>query len=315
MDLAYEKAMKARYPEHTVAARASVFGVPCEMTTESAITADPVARKERFEKAWAYGGPTRMMLAYADLLVTEEANATIADFVRGKIREIVKDPKTAALLSPTDHPLGTKRICVDTDYYATFNRPNVSLVDVRSAPIEEITASGIRTTDAHYELDAIVFATGFDAMTGALLNIDILGRDGQTLRSKWQHGPLTYLGLMTAGFPNMFIMTGPGSPSVLSNMVVSIEENAEWTSACIDYVIKHRIKTIEASPEAEAKWVAHVNEVADTTLFPKANSWYTGANIPGKPRVFMPYVGGVGPYADICRNVAAKGYEGFKLVG
>jgi len=313
LDPAYEKALKARYAEHRQNARVSYFGVPCEMTMESAVTAPPEERQQRFEAAWQYGGATRILLAYGDLLANPAANDTVADFVRAKIHEIVQDPKTADLLSPKDHPLGTKRICVDTDYYKTFNRSNVTLVDVRSDPIEEITPTGLRTRNAHYELDSLVFATGFDAMTGALLNIDIRGRAGMTLRDKWAHGPVTYLGLTAAGFPNLFMMTGPGSPSVLSNMVVSIEQHVDWTVDCIQYLRSHGKHIIEATPEAEAKWVAHVNETADTTLFPKANSWYVGANIPGKPRVFMPYVGGVGPYRDICANIANKGYEGFRL--
>ena len=313
LDPVYEKSLKARYAEHRANARASVFGVPCEMTMESAVDAPAEQRNKRFAAAWDYGGATRILLAYGDLLARDESNATVAEFVRNKIRSIVKDPKVAEMLCPTDHPLGAKRICVDTDYYATYNRPNVTLVDVRKSPIEEITATGVRTKDATYELDSLIFATGFDAMTGTLLNIDIRGRGGLSLRSKWEHGPLTYLGLAIAGFPNLFIMTGPGSPSVLSNMVVSIEQHVEWATDCIDYLRRNGLKSIEATTEAEAKWVAHVNEVADTTLFPKANSWYVGANVPGKPRVFMPYVGGVGPYAEICRQVAAKGYEGFAL--
>jgi cyclohexanone monooxygenase len=313
LDREQERALKARYTEHRADARASVFGIPCEMTTELALDASPEERQQRFEAAWGYGGATRVLLAYADLLATEEANETVAEFVRNKIRSIVKDPQVAALLTPTDHPLGTKRICVDTDYYATYNRTNVTLVDVRKAPIVEITATGLRTADAHYELDTLVFATGFDAMTGALLNVDIRGRGGRALKDKWRDGPAAYLGIATAGFPNLFIMTGPGSPSVLSNMVVSIEQHVEWTADCIEYLRRKGLRTIEATPDAENHWVAHVNEVANTTLFPKANSWYIGANIPGKPRVFMPYVGGVGPYAELCRGVAQKDYEGFAL--
>ena len=313
LDPAYEKALKARYAEHRQNARVSYFGVPCEMTAESAVAAPPEQRKSKFEAAWKYGGATRMLLAYGDLLANSAANETVSEFVRGKIHEIVKDPKVAELLSPTDHPLGTKRICVDTDYYNTFNRPNVTLVDARSDPIEEITPTGIKTQNAEYELDSLVFATGFDAMTGALLNVDIRGRGGMTLRDKWAYGPVTYLGIAAAGFPNLFMMTGPGSPSVLSNMVVSIEQHVDWAVDCIRYLRMHGRRSIEATAEAETKWVAHVNEVADTTLFPKANSWYTGANIPGKPRVFMPYVGGVGPYREICANIASNGYEGFRV--
>ena len=215
------------------------------------------------------------------------------------------------MLSPTDHPIGAKRICIDTDYYETYNRDNVTLVDVRKAPIERITATGLQTRDAHYELDSIVFATGYDAMTGALLGIDITGRDGQTLAHAWQAGPKTYLGLMTAGF--LFTVTGPGSPSVLSSMIFSIEQHVEWIADCLQSMRSRSFNTIEPEAAAQDRWVAHVNEVADLTLFPLANSWYMGANIPGKPRVFMPYVGGVVPYRQKCDEVTANGYEGFRL--
>jgi cyclohexanone monooxygenase len=219
----------------------------------------------------------------------------------------------AELLTPTTYPLGTKRLCVDTDYYDTFNRDNVTLVDVRSAPIEEITPDGLRTATGRYTFDSLIFATGFDAMTGALLRIDIRGRDGIRLKDKWSAGPRTYLGLTVAGFPNLFAITGPGSPSVLSNMIVSIEQHVDWIADCMAHLRAHGRATIEATPESEDAWVDHVNEVGHMTLYPKAASWYTGANVPGKPRVFMPYVGGVGTYRLKCDDVAAKGYEGFRL--
>ncbi len=255
------------------------------------------------------------MSAYNNLALDQAANDTAANFVREKIAEIVKDPETAKLLQPNSHPIGSKRICVDTDYFATFNRPNVTLVDIKSSPIEEITENAVRTTACQYELDALVLATGFDAMTGSVAKIDIRGRDGLTLNRKWAEGPRTYLGLMSAGFPNLFIITGPGSPSVLSNMIVSIEQHVDWISDCLDYMRERELDTMEATREAEDEWVAHVNEVAYTTLYPQANSWYMGANIPGKPRIFMPYIGGVGPYRQICNEVAAKGYDGFAMTG
>ncbi|MGN6117850.1 MAG: flavin-containing monooxygenase, partial [Nitrobacter sp.] len=236
-----------------------------------------------------------------------------ADFVRGKIAEIVKDPETARLLQPSDHPIGSKRICVDTDYYATFNRPNVTLVDVKSAPIDEILPKGVRVGGKDYTIDALVLATGFDAMTGSVAKIDIRGRDGQTLNDKWAAGPRTYLGLMSEGFPNLFVITGPGSPSVLSNMIVSIEQHVDWIADCLAYMRDRGLAVMEAKKDAEDKWVDHVNEVAHGTLYPQANSWYMGANIPGKPRIFMPYIGGVGAYRQICNDVAAKGYEGFAM--
>jgi cyclohexanone monooxygenase len=313
LDPEYERDLKSRYQAYRAEARTSLFGVPWALNMQSALQVPTDERERKFEEAWEAGGATPMLTSYVDLLTNEEANAAAADFVRRKIRSIVKDPKVADLLCPTDHPLGTKRICVDTNYYATFNRPNVTLVDVRSSPIETLTKTGLKTRDAHYELDSVIFATGFDAMTGALLAIDIRGRNGASLRDKWREGPRAYLGLAVAGFPNLFTITGPGSPSVLSNVVVSIEQHVEWISDCIARLRQRGCSTIEATREAEDRWVAHVNEVANTTLFPKANSWYTGANVPGKPRVFMPYVGGVGAYREICDRVAAQGYEGFAV--
>jgi len=213
---------------------------------------------------------------------------------------------------PKNHPIGTKRICVDTDYYGTYNRENVTLVDVRTAPIGEITATGLRAGDTDYRFDAIVFATGFDAMTGALLKIDIAS-DGVTLRQAWEAGPRTYLGLMTAGFPNLFMITGPGSPSVLSNMMVSIEQHVDWITDCVAWLRSRGLDCIEATQAAQDAWVDYANEVAHKTLYPLANSWYMGVNIPGKPQVFMPYIGGVGTYHEICDEVAADGYRGFAL--
>jgi len=268
-------------------------------------------RRRIYEERWTAGG-TNFMAAFNDLVFDQRANDTAAAFVRSKIRETVHNPATAELLAPKEHPIGTKRICVDTNYYATYNRNNVRLVDVRSAPISEITVSGLRASDAEFCFDAIVFATGFDAMTGALLSIDV-EVDGQTLQQKWQAGPTTYLGLMTAGFPNMFTITGPGSPSVLSNMMVSIEQHVDWISDCLAHLSAQGFDCIEASQAAEDAWVQHGNEVAHQTLYPLANSWYMGVNIPNKPQVFMPYIGGVGTYRDICDEVAADGYRGFEL--
>jgi cyclohexanone monooxygenase len=217
------------------------------------------------------------------------------------------------MLVPQTYPLGTKRLCVDTDYYATYNRDNVTLVDVRKSPIERITPHGLATRDREYALDSLVFAIGFDAMTGALLAIDICGPAGQTLRERWAAGPRTYLGLTVAGFPNLFAITGPGSPSVLSNMIVSIEQHVDWIADCLAHLRARALTCIEATREAEDAWVDHVNAVGNATLYPRADSWYTGANIPGKPRIFTPYIGGVGAYRQTCDAVAAKGYEGFRL--
>ena len=310
-------AIKADYRERRRLARESLSGVPSShpdaLPQRSALEVAPEERARVYEHGWANGGIGGVTLAFNDIIVNAEANGTAADFVRGKIREIVHDPATAEALCPTTHPIGTKRICVDTDYYATYNRANVTLVDVRSAPIVRLTPRGIETTAAAYELDVIVFATGFDAMTGALLDVDVFGRENRSLKDRWSGGPRTYLGVATAGFPNLFIVTGPGSPSVLSNMVLSIEQHVDWIADCIGHARERGLETIEATRDAEDAWVAHVNEVAQATLFPRAGSWYMGANIPGKPRVFMPYLGGVGNYRAHCDGVAAGGYAGFAV--
>jgi cation diffusion facilitator CzcD-associated flavoprotein CzcO/acetyl esterase/lipase len=310
-------AIKADYRERRRLARESLSGVPSShpdaLPQRSALEVAPEERARVFEHGWANGGIGAVTLAFNDIITDAEANGTAADFVRDKIREIVRDPATAEALCPTTHPIGTKRICVDTDYYATYNRANVTLVDVRTAPIVRLTPRGIETTAAAYELDVIVFATGFDAMTGALLAMDVFGREGRSLKDKWSGGPRTYLGVATAGFPNLFMVTGPGSPSVLSNMVLSIEQHVDWIADCIGHVRERGLDTIEATRDAEDAWVAHVNEVAQATLFPHAGSWYMGANIPGKPRVFMPYLGGVGTYRAHCEGVAGNGYEGFSV--
>jgi cyclohexanone monooxygenase len=306
----YQREFKKRYNERRDLLRNVnfFFGNP-----RMARTTPHDERQAEYEARWQAGGPA-FLGAFGDLLIDQGANDTVADFVRGKIREIVRDPEVAERLIPQGFPLGAKRPCIDTDYFDTYNRDNVTLVDVNATPIEEITPSGIRTSAGECELDAIVFATGFDAMTGAILAIDIRGRDGLRLRDKWRAGPRAYLGVASAGFPNMFIITGPGSPSVISNMVVSIEQHVDWIGDHVEYMRGRGLKSSEADITAEDQWMVQVQEVADRSLFPRAtNSWYLGANIPGKPRVFMPYVGGVGPYRQICSDVAAKGYEGFSF--
>jgi cyclohexanone monooxygenase len=304
---------KEHFGEIKAEARASTAGLPITPTEESALACSHDERCMKFEEGWEEGG-FHLVQKYIDLLATVEANETVAEFVRTKIREIVKDAEVAEALMPRDHPLGTKRICIDSDYYDTFNRDNVKLVNIRATPIAEITPKGLRLEDGReFDVDIIVFATGFDAMTGALLGMNIRGRGGAPLADKWEAGPRTYLGLQSAGFPNLFMITGPGSPSVLSNMIVSIEQHVDWIGECMEALRERGAATIEANVDAEDAWVEHVNGVADLTLFPKANSWYLGANIPGKPRVFMPYVGGVGVYAEKCREVVANGYEGFAL--
>src|SRR4051812_9311639 len=307
-------AMKARYPEFREAQRTSGFGVPIEPATQSALEVEDDVRSGTYQSGWDAGNLVAILASYNDTLTSKDANDTAAEFVRSKIRSIVKDPEVAETLSPRSFPFGTKRPCLDTGYYDTFNKEHVSLVDIRKTPLVEITEKGVRTSEAEYEVDAIIFATGFDAMTGALLAVDIRGRDGVSLREKWGEGPRTYLGLAVAGFPNLFTITGPSSPSVLSNMIVSIEQHVDWITDCIAYMREHDIAEIDATVEAEDAWVEHVEEVGNMTLYPTADSWYMGSNVPGKPRVFMAYIGGVGVYREKCDDVAAKGYEGFALI-
>jgi len=276
----------------------------------NALAATPEERRQRFEEFWGVGG-AGFLAAWGGIITDIDVNTEAADFVREQIGRTVTDPNTAEALKPNDHPIGTKRICVDIDYFETYNRPNVTLVNLKQTPIEAITANAVRTSGATYPIDAIVFATGFDAMTGTLLAIDPKGVDGRSLKEAWAEGPKAYLGLAVAGFPNMFIITGPGSPSVLSNMINSIEQHVEWIIDCIAHMRDNRFSRIAADQETQEAWVAHVRRVADKTLFPRAASWYMGANIPGKPRVFMPYIGA--GYRQKCADAAAAGYEGFAL--
>jgi cyclohexanone monooxygenase len=314
MDRAVEAKHKSEYRARRVAAYDTPFGIAgYPPPNKSALEVTPEEREAKYESKWQEGGSISFLYSYTDLLLNKEANDTAVDFVHRKIKSIVKDPETAELLCPKDHPIGTKRLVLDTDYYPVFNMPHVKLVNARKAPIQELTETGLRTTEAEYEFDAIVFATGFDAMTGALADIDVRTTSGNVLREHWKGGPLTYLGLMVSGFPNMFVVTGPGSPGVKTQMIASIEQHVDWIADCIGHLRSHGFDRIEASPQAELDWVHHVNQVADSTLYPLANSWYMGANIPGKPRVFMPYVGGFDRYKKHCDAVAARGYEGFTL--
>jgi len=309
----YRGWFKKNYPEvRRFAREVARNGIYTPQPDRGALDDGDNERRARYEAGWQHGGVV-FMAVYNNMLLDKAANDTAADFVRDKIAEIVKDPATARLLQPNSHPIGTKRICVDTDYFATFNRPNVTLVDIKNDPIEEITASAVRVAGKDYGADALVLATGFDAMTGSVAKIEIVGRERRTLNQKWEEGPRTYLGLMSEGFPNLFIITGPGSPSVLSNMIVSIEQHVDWISDCLAYMRDNGLATMEATKPAEDKWVEHVNEVAHATLYPQAASWYMGANIPGKPRIFMPYIGGVPAYRQKCNEVAAMGYEGFTM--
>jgi acetyl esterase/lipase len=296
-------------------ARWSRGGVPLEVTDLTAAAASEEVRRARFESAWDAGELFAILGVFADQGVNKASNDVVAEMIREKIRSIVHDPETAEILCPKDHPFGTKRPCLDTNYYATYNLPHVRLIDLHKHPIATITESGIDTDDESMEFDVIVYATGFDAMTGPLVGVDLKGRKGITLKEKWADGPLTYLGLTSSGFPNFFMVTGPGSPSVLSNMTVSIEQHVEWISECVNYLRQHGFETIDATPLAESGWDRHVQDCGNITLYPLANSWYMGSNVPGKPRVFLPYIGGVDVYRKACNDVAAQDYLGFTLAG
>ena len=305
-------AMRADYRSYRQAQKESAAGVPVVVPTKSALEVSDEERHATYEAAWESGSLVNLLSTFTDLATSQEANDTAKRWIHGKIRDIVRDPQVAADLCP-GYPVGTKRPCLDTNYYETYNRGNVRLVNLRRTPLVEITERGVRTSDREHSFDVIVYATGFDAMTGSLTNVDIRGRDGLSLKETWSAGPRTYLGIGSAGFPNLFMITGPGSPSVLSNMIVSIEQHVDWVVDLVEHLRDQGLRTVEALPDAQDAWVDHVNEIAGYTLYPKANSWYMGANVPGKPRVFMPYAGGVGAYRKKCDEVAAKGYEGFAI--
>ena len=307
---AVQAEIKKYYPEMRARAKKTRNGVDHSPNPAAAVETAEGERLAEFESRWATGG-LGFLGAFSDLLVDHEANELAAEFVRSKIRSAVDDSEVARLLAPRS-TFGCKRLCVDIGYFETFNRPNVTLVDVSGSPIERIVPEGLVVAGVTWELDALVLATGFDAMTGALGRIDIRGRGDLALKDKWKEGPRMYLGLASAGFPNLFAITGPGSPSVLSNMLPSIEQHVDWIADLLDYTRAHRRPIIEATVEAEDDWVAHVDDVANRTVFPSCNSWYLGANIPGKPRVFMPYPR-MPAYVRKCDKVAAGGYDGFTL--
>ncbi len=305
--------VKANYVERRRLSWRSGGGSPHVAHPKLTMEATPEERRAAFQERWDLGG-VLFSKTFTDQMTDPAANEEARKFYEEKVRAVIDDPKLADLLIPADHPIGTKRICTDSNYFQTFNRPNVKLISVRNTPIESIDATGINTTEDHYDVDTIVLATGFDAMTGALGKIDIVGRDGKTLRDSWGHGPRTYLGLAVDGFPNMFVICGPGSPAVLANMVLHAEAHVNWVAGCIDYLDDHGYTAIEASAGSVDDWVAECARRADATLFTKANSWYLGANVPGKPRVFMLFIGGFGTYLDICNEVAEAGYKGFSLI-
>jgi cyclohexanone monooxygenase len=304
---------KANYQEIRRRTKITPGGIPIPSPIRSALEMPAAERTALCEEAWRRGGIWFLDGTFSDAVTSPEVNAIVADFVRSKIGQIIDDPVVAEKLKPTTHAWGTKRVPVGSDYYETYNRPNVSLVDLRADPIERITPAGIRTRTGEHPLDVIVYATGFDALTGSLERLNITGRDGVRLPDAWASGPRTYLGLMVPGFPNLFTITGPGSPGVVTNVPVAIEQHVEWIAEFLCHLREHGHDTVEAAPDAADQWTAHVREVADTTLYPTADSWYMGANIPGKPRVFLPYIGGLGVYRRRCDEIAAGGYPGFVL--
>ncbi|CAG9186868.1 flavin-containing monooxygenase [Cupriavidus pinatubonensis] len=305
--------VRATYGERRAISRLTRFGIAVPMSSESAVEATVEERQKKYENAWENSQLLGFRMCYGDILADEAANETVAEFIRGKIREIVKKPDVAEKLLPRGFPFGTKRPCLGDTYYSVYNRDDVELVDLRATPIERIVPDGVVTSAGLHELDVLICATGYDALTGALTQIDVRGLGGRKLTDKWSQGAKTYLGLMTAGFPNLFTVTGPGSPGPLANMSMSIEQHVDWITHCMEHLRDHNIDRIEAGHHAEEAWMQHVQEIVSRTLYLKANSWYLGANVPGKPQVFLPYLGGHGTYRKKCDDVAAAGYEGFVL--
>jgi cation diffusion facilitator CzcD-associated flavoprotein CzcO len=301
--------VKANYAAVWELAKWSPGGFPFRHNGVNALDVTAEERMATYEALWREGGFKFLYGAYKDLLSDRRANDTVSEFVRAKIRERVDDPDTAEILLPNEYPFGARRPVIDTDYFEMFNRGNVSLADIRHFPIVEATATGLRTEAGHHDLDVLIFATGFDAVTGPFLRMQISGRDSRTLQEKWADGPETYLGLAVSGFPNLFMITGPGS--TFGNAPVSIEHHVEWIAACISYLRAHHLELIEADPAAELEWAQHVQEAGEKTLIPLAESWFNGANIPGKPRAFFFYPGSFRYYRKQCDAIAAAGYEGF----
>lgn len=305
--------IKARYQQHRHELRYSHGGVLTTPSTQSLWEASEEERQAKFDAAWDEGMLFSFLGSYSDVMIDESANEVVAEYLRNRIRAIVKDPQTAEKLCPRSYPLGTKRLCLGTNYYETYNRENVLLVDLRSTPIERIVPEGIQTSDQTYSFDIIVFATGFDAMTGPLLGPIIEGVS-QKLSEAWEAGPETFMGIAVHDFPNMFMITAPQSPSVLTNMMVSIEQHVEWATDLMAWMRAQGFHVFNPQLEPQTEWVSLVNMISDFTLYPKGNSWYLGANVPGKPRIFMPYLGGVGPYRQQCDEIANDNYRGIDFV-
>lgn len=311
LDRDVQKRWKSQYPELRAQARKNFTGVLASYRTEKASETPAEVRRAEYQRRWDEGG-LGFMGAFSDLLMDDESNRTVREFVGEKVQAMVRNPQLAATLTP-DYLIGCKRLVIDTGYYDVFNQEHVELVDISDDPIERMTTAGIRAKGREFHVDAIVLATGFDAMTGTLSRMDIRGRGGRSLKDKWADGPKTYLGLMSAGFPNLFTITGPGSPSVLTNMLPTIEQHVEWVADCIAYMRDRQKSAIEPGIDAEEAWVAHNEEVSGRTLKPSCGSWYVGANIPGKARVFLPYMGGFPAYIEKCDEVVRNAYEGFAL--
>ena len=310
----YREQVRATFAARREMARNSDGGVPFPATRTAAFDVPDQERQRRYWQGWNRGGINALSHAFTDYFSDEAANATAQEFARARIRDVVRDPQVADALCPVHH-IGTKRTCVDTDYYKTYNLAHVTLVDLRKEPLLSIDQRGVQTSLRHFDLDILILALGFDAMTGALLAIDIEGRDGVSLPQRWSNGPRTYLGLMSAGFPNLFMITGPQSPGVLSNMVISIEQHVDVIGQLLAYMTDHGYGSVEPEERAEREWVEHVDELAAQTLYPQSKSWYTGVNIEGKPRVFLPYVNGCGNYRRECQEIINDGWRGFKFAG
>ena len=305
--------IKERYPEIFKRCRETFASMLHDFDPRSALEVSPQERLARYEELWAQPGFGKWLGNFHDIISSKEANDTISEFVRNKIRERVKDPAVAEKLCPKDHPFGTKRVPLESGYYEVYNRDNVLLVDLKETPIERIQPNGIKTSDAEYEFDMIIFATGFDAVTGAFNRMDIRGVGGQALKDKWADGPRTYLGIQGVGFPNLFTLVGPHNGATFCNIPRCSEQNVEWVTGCIRYMRDHNYQRIEPTPVAEDQWTEHVGETIANTLLPAVDSWFMGANTPGKKKTFLMYAGGSPAYRKKCDEVAANGYEGFKV--
>ena len=306
-------AHKADYARHRAQERSSRSGTLVVGNPDSALEATDGERRRRFEECWRTGSFGCALVSFSDIVTHREANDHLVDFLREKVHEIVDDQSLASALASWEYPFGSRRVCLDTDYYATFNLPHVHLVDVKRDPIARVTPRGVATASGEREHDVIVYATGFDAFTGTLFRLGIRGRGGVRLQDAWAAGPRTYLGLQSAGFPNLFVVVGPQSPSLVVNVLWAVEQHVDWIMDALDHAQEHGIQVIEARDAAQDEWVRHVAEVGHATLYPVADSYMTNANIPGKPRVFMPYLGGFGAYGDRIAQEAADGYPGFVL--